>query len=484
MPACLVAAVLAAFGMAITRVDAAEMQPSEHANVMGVARYVLQIPPAEYLAYSGRFGDKFPQGLPPSYGSGLRFQDYGKDASLNFLAVTDRGPNTDAPLIKAGEKVLASKVFLTPDFAPRVGFINVQRTGSAKLVSSIALKQNGKAISGRPTGPGSSGFSGEIPLGDDLKPLRFDSLGLDPEGIDFDKAGNLWISDEYGPFIAKVNSQSGEVTQRYSPGMGLPEILAQRQPNRGFEGIAVTPGGKVVAIMQSTLDINNETKGTAQFLRIVTLDPKSGATQMFAYPHDGPVYKKKGNAKIGDLVAIDETHFLLIEQGKARNKQLRNVVYLVDISAAQDLTGLTLANGKALEYGYANDLALVKNSDAIATNVSAGLRMARKIPLFDLRELGWKPEKSEGLAIVGKAGKLAEANELAVISDNDFGVKARMNGVEDDPEAYFVDKEGVLLDSKVRLTDVKFQIGPGSEPATQLWIIQLRKPLKDFFAVN
>ncbi|MGQ5524812.1 esterase-like activity of phytase family protein [Chitinimonas sp. PSY-7] len=478
----IIAAIIGALGLAAHAADD---------GVASVVRYSLQLPAKEYLPYAGRFSSEFPKGLPASYGSGLYFKGYEKDGSLSFWTLTDRGPNTDSPMVRAGDRVLSSKVFLLPDFAPRVGVITVQRTGAAKLVSSFAIKHKGKPISGRPPGVGAGRAEGEIPLGDDLKPLASAVAGLDPEGLALDEIGDFWISDEYGPFIAQVDGKSGEVKQRYGPGARLPEILAQRQLNRGLEGIAVTPGGKVVAIMQSTLDIGKQTRNTAQFLRIVTLDPKSGATQMFAYPHDIQDYKKSGNAKIGDLVAIDETHFLLIEQGKARNKKLRHVVYLVDIGAAQDLTDLTLVNGKALEYGNADVLAKLEGAGEAAThkdqakaNRNTGLRMAKKTRLFDLRDIGWRAEKAEGLAVIGNAGKLADARELAVISDNDFGLKASMNGPDDDPEAYSIDEKGILFDSKDKRADVEFRISQGPERDTQLWLINLKKPLKDFFPSN
>ena len=71
-----------------------------------------------------------------------------------------------------------------------------------------------------------------------MKDLGTDRNGLDTEGISLDKDGNFWISDEYGPFIAKVDKK-GNILEKYGPGMGLPKILADRVPNRGSEGVTV-----------------------------------------------------------------------------------------------------------------------------------------------------------------------------------------------------------------------------------------------------
>ena len=42
--------------------------------------------------------------------------------------------------------------------------------------------------------------------------------------------------------------------------------------------------------------------------------------------------------------------------------------------------------------------------------------LATKTRVVDLRQLGWQQEKAEGLALI-------DSNTLAVINDNDFGVK-------------------------------------------------------------
>ncbi|HEY9102627.1 esterase-like activity of phytase family protein [Chitinimonas sp.] len=487
----LIAAALAAvYAHSALAANAFELKPVEHASVTMVERYTLDVPASEYVPYNGKFKAAFPKGLPLAIGSGLRFKGYEKDASLSFWALTDRGPNGDSPRVKTGDKTSPSKVFLAPEFAPRIGIINVQLADAARLVSSMPLKQDGKPISGRPVNPDSSGSSREIPLSDELKPLKFDDFGMDPEGIDFDKQGNLWISDEYGPVIAQVDAKSGEFMQQYLPGAGLPEVIGSRQPNRGLEGIAVEPSGRVMAIVQSTLDINKETRGTAQFLRMVELDPKTGATRMFAYPHDVADYKKSGDAKIGDLIAIDDNRFLLIEQGKDKQKRMRNIVYLVDILGADDLSGRKLPNGKELEYADAKALSELQtgggvqgSSNVVSAGTSGGLKMVRKTKLFDLRDFGWEPEKAEGIAIVGEIGKFGDATQLAFINDNDFGLKGKINGKDEDPEAYTVDASGKLSDEQGNPAAASYEVSQNdaAERDTQLWFVHLKKPLKDFF---
>ena len=49
---------------------------------------------------------------------------------------------------------------------------------------------------------------------DNNQMLGFDDNGLDTEGLVFDKDGNMWISDEYGPFLMKF-SPDGVLEEKY-----------------------------------------------------------------------------------------------------------------------------------------------------------------------------------------------------------------------------------------------------------------------------
>ncbi|WP_051534819.1 esterase-like activity of phytase family protein [Deefgea rivuli] len=424
-----------------------EMQSVDHAAIKSIERYTLQSPAKENIPYRGEFAAAFPQGLPFAPGSGLAFKKMDSAGNLYFWATSDRGPNGDAPKVQDGDKKREAKIFLTPDFAPRFAEIKVSRQQSADVISSKPFLIDGQAASGLPLPKGSVGATGETPLSDALKTLAFSPRGIDPEGIVSDKNGKLWVVDEYGPFLMQVDAASGKVLKQLAPGKGLPEVLKHRQPNRGFEAVAVAPNGKVYAMLQSTLNIDGETKSNAQFIRLVELDPATGATRTLAYPLDVDVYKKAGDAKIGDLVAIDDTHFALIEQGKGKDKKLRNVLYVIDISGADNLNQI---DGKEPEFA--------------SKDAQANIKMIRKQRVVDLRDLGWKAEKAEGLALF--------ENGIAVINDNDFGLKTDLASGKDIDDHLI--KDGQLPDGD------RIVVSASGE-SSDLWLLNLKQPLKAYF---
>lgn len=413
-------------------------------DVQEITRYSISIP--NTIA-------NLPKSIKPGIGSSITFKKCTSTGTLLFYCLPDRGPNFQELHTLEGQTPL---IYPFVDFTPFVGILEVKPQYSATLIDHITLRANGHTMSGLPT-PEHLKSVNEIPVTMDFTLVQPNPNGLDPEGLDLDKDGNIWISDEYGPSISKFDGKSGNRLATFSPGKGLPEILNQKQLNRGFESIAVTPSGKVLAAMESTLDINKETKNSARFIRFVLLDPKSGESQILAYSYDQNVYLKSSNAKIGDIAAIDDTHFLIIEQGKISNDKMRHLIYTIDISRASDITNKKLANGKDLEYATARDL---KNINFID-----------KAPLLHLEDYGWEHEKMEGLAII-------DANTIALINDSDFGIKEKISQLKD--AKYEIDlknktflRNGQPFSAK---PDIEFQ----ENWYTELWIIKLNKNLIDY----
>lgn len=432
------------------------------ADVPQITKYQLTVPNKYYVEYTGPNQQAFPQGFLTGFGSALAFKSINKDGSIEFYGITDRGPNGDGPDYKLDNTLYSSKFFPTPHFQPQIGIIHI-KDGKAEVTDIIPLKDaSGKSITGLPIAPGLVGTTNEIAIDDTLTQLGYDNNGMDTEGIALDKKGNFWICDEYGPFIAQYNKQ-GTLLKKYAPGNGLPEIMKYRTPNRGFEGLTITPNGFVYAAEQSPLNIDGKSGTTAQFTRIVQLDPTTGKTKMFAYPIDSQVYSSPKDAKIGDIYAISDTKFLLIEQGTDKDKQMRNLIYLVDLTDATDLTGITI-DGQEPEF--------TADKNRLAT---AGITLGKKRLIIDLRAKGWESEKAEGLTM------LPDKKTIVVTNDNDFGMT--MNVADPENKNAKITKYTLSPDNsftyKGKPANPTIQIVPTEkfEQQQYIWFIELPAPL-------
>lgn len=392
-------------------------------EVVNVKKYSVDVSDELRVEYNGDNNELFPKGFKTGFGSAITFKGFNENNEPEFYALTDRGPNADSPKYKDGENVYPSKFFPSASFTPSIGVLTLKED-TAVIDSAIKIKdESGNEISGLPIEPGVMGSTGEAALDLDLNHLGYDNDGVDSEGIAIDKDGNIWISDEYGPFLIKLDAE-GNILEKYEPGNGLPEVLKYRIANRGFEGLTITPSGKILVAVQSVLDVEGETKGNALFTRIVEFDPETKESKMYAYPVKTTDYTSPQDCKIGDIYAIDDQTLIVIEQGKDQEKNMQNYIYKVDLSNATDITNVKY-EGKELE--YVTDASLIED-----------VKFAEKELLVDLRANGWTTEKAEGITM------LPDNKTIVVINDNDFEITVNAT-----------DEEG----NEVKITDYTYDAG-------------------------
>jgi hypothetical protein len=467
-----------------------------------VTRYQMQAASSFYIPYEGanaKVKEDFPLGFLPSYGSSIAFKGTNANGDLEFYGLTDRGPNGDGPNLPSlsGSGVTGAKIFPSPSFAPAFGVITVGKNG-AVLTSSTAIKVSATVnASGLPVAPGAVGNSSELPVMDTMKydagsKATFNAGGIDSEAIVVDKKRNvLWVSDEYGPFIVKLDPATGIILNKYAPGSGLPAIFLKRRANRGMEGMALdTTTDKLHGFLQSPLTDGSATYSVtgkseaveryARFTRWVEFDPTTGTSgKMYAYPLDGADYQdgRTGNAKLGDVVALGNGKFIVIEQGAAPNGKVFNKLMLVEIGAATDIA--------AAAYNATTSDLEKSSMGGVAVNGAdwKSVTTLKKTLLLDLNAIGWLAEKAEGLTIV-------DGNTLALANDNDFGLKTKVYNAagvaveEADVTKCNVDASGAIITSSgagcTAGNTIRVARGSDLERPSRLWLIKFSKALTSF----
>lgn len=345
-----------------------------------------------------------------------------------FWTCSDRGVNVDcASANPAACHPTYDKMFCFPTYAPKIHRIKINGD-SVQVLQTITMKRpDGTDATGvlNPTGFGSK--AEELASTDTVldcstfntKVATKDQWSIDPEGLVVDKNNNFWISEENGPTIWKMGAD-GKVISRYTPyanltGAAANDILIDtifkyRKNNRGFESMAMTPNGKLYTIIQSPLLNPSKTIGeNSQVHRMLEIDPATNATRMLVYLNDGITGAAGANQirmsdwKIGDLAAINDSTFLVIEAA-TRGTSIEKNIYLININQATPVTS-ALYNTKTVE-------AMVDSAGLAAENIKA----VKKTLFMDLTANGWPAEldKSEGLAIINDS-------TIAVSNDNDFG---------------------------------------------------------------
>ncbi|KUN10477.1 3-phytase [Streptomyces yokosukanensis] len=393
-----------------------------------------------------------------AYGSSL----YPVPGSRNeFYGLTDRGPNVDAP---SGAKVLP-----LPDFDPAIGRFRLEGT-KAVLERTVPLR----AADGTPY---NGLVNSQAGTGENLVDLNGTALphspyGYDPEGLVALRDGTFWVSDEYGPYITHFG-RDGRALDRLSPFDGsLPAELRNRVPNKGMEGLTVTPDGRtLVGIMQSALQAPDLPAGVkvknVSTLRIVTYDLRTHATHEYVYLLDDP---KTNSGAVSEITALSATRFLVDERDGNVEPGAYKKLFAIDLSGATDVGPSATVPGATYDAAEGGLLVgpdrrtietcagTANTATATAALKSAGITPVAKTLGLDLGSLltGLDPtggffghDKIEGVATTDGG------RTVVVSNDSDFGVdgvsdstpappyslhaKTLPNGTQDDGEYLAVD---------------------------------------------
>ncbi|GAB3396492.1 hypothetical protein GCM10027568_30690 [Humibacter soli] len=389
-----------------------------------------------------------------AYGSSVAPVPHSSD---EVYGLTDRGPNVDVPD--------GSKMEPMPTFNPAIGKFKLV-DGKAVLEKTIPLRAA--------DGSGYNGLvNGQADTGETIEDINGNVLPKSPNGYDSEGLvalpdGTFWVSDEYGPFITHFD-KNGRQIGRLSPFDGsLPAELAQRVPNKGMEGLTITPDGStLVGIMQSALQTPDLTAKPAQVAptRIVTYNLKTKATHEYLYLLTDP---KIHAGAVSEITAISNTQFIVDERDGNFEPNAFKQLYKIDLTGATDVgpsSKVTSATYNAKKGGLLvgaaqSSIEAFVGTDDTATATTAlasvGITPVKKATDVDLGALVTKLDPTGGFFGHDKVEGVATTDggkTLVVSNDNDFGIdgvtgsttpyqlhaKMLPNGTQDDGEYLKID---------------------------------------------
>ena len=394
----------------------------------------------------GGFSDLYPEGAS------------GKE----FWTVTDRGPNYDGG-VGGIPCATGTKVYPVPGFTPEIVRIGL-KDDEIKVKDRIPLRFGSGAAVGfsvRPVG------RNEVSLDAACNPLGTSPRGIDSEGLVVDpRDGSFWLADEYLPSVLHVASD-GTVLARLVPagtegsvaGTGatvvtaFPETVGTNfRPNRGFEGIAISPDGRTLyTALQSPMEYRptgaerpSPNPRNSLALRVFRIDVSNAAapatTAQWVYrlatgAGGSPAIDKVSTLTwLGtDVLAVEERDDPANDPNDNPQNTTNTRLYVADFGAVAPIapdsvwnapTG-TATGGKSLEQWYVPGQGTGAPSGLPQTapkclwaDVAAMLRTAGFTDPNDPTRAG--NGKIEGVAYVKARGNNPAL--IAVVNDNDFGL--------------------------------------------------------------
>lgn len=384
-----------------------------------------------------------PANLLGGLGSGLTYV-----SGDTFIAVPDRGPNAVSynslinDTVSYIERFHTLSMKLEPNDGTGLPFTLTPTLKDTTLLSAVVplAYGSGAAFNVPPGAPAQNRFFRHYFTGrsDNFDP-KFSSADpfdarLDAESVRVSNDGlSVFISDEYGPYVYQFFRPTGERLRRFR----LPnefyvahpdttttteqaENISGRVPNKGMEGLAITPDGRtLVGILQApTIQDANEGGAAGSLLRIAVIDIAAGKT-IHQY-----AYLLTSGSGVSDITALNDHEFMVDERdgkglgdgSKAKTKQ----IFKIDLAGATDITGMdgVTAATHAVPKTLFLDIVTVLNANNITSDQI--------------------PAKLEGTTFgpdVRLNGKLLHT--FWVANDNDF--LQDYNGVANsNPNQYFV----------------------------------------------
>ncbi len=332
-----------------------------------------------------------------------------QDPRDEFWMLTDRGPNGQITV-----EGVNRRTFWVPEFAPMI--LKVKTRGNAiEILEAIPIVgRSGKPVTGLPNLKGVD----ETPYNYSAQEiLAFNPNGLDTEGLVRTQNGDFWIAEEYSPSLVHVD-QNGMVLKRYIPegvklegtdypvAHVLPAIYGKRKINRGFEGVALSPDGKMlyVALQSPLLNPDRKTGEASRNTRILVFDiasEKITAEYLYRFEvskeFDPNPKNTPDEMKLSGVVALNPSTLLVLERTDMVAR-----IYRVDLNSATNIL-----NSKW------DDPTNTPSLEALDGQATAEIKALPKSLVIDLSSLSGMPEKIEGIAVLDR-------NTIAVANDNDF----------------------------------------------------------------
>jgi hypothetical protein len=396
-----------------------------------------------------------------------------------FYMLPDRGYNIDGTFDYRA-RLNRLEIVFDPPADPSVLPVEArQRSVVATLVDTIPLTDNaGKPLTGLdPTGlrPAGDGFP--------ALPLAANGLvSIDTEALVRLGDGEVFISDEYGPYVYRfspagrmlsaIRPPEALIPKRHghddfssnNPGPGAPRPEPRnpetgRSNNQGLEGLALTPSGKfLVAALQSATRQDSGGSQNREFTRLLYFDLADRGRPRLAHEYVVrlPVFRDADGKRLvaaqSELAALDEKRFLLLCRDSGNGygtdgvTSLYRKIEVLDVSQATDIAGTVYDGAMPVAPGGRLMEGILPATLTPFIDINDSAQLARfglhNGPPNDRNNLS---EKWEGMALVPA---LDPANPrdyyLFVTNDNDFITqKGYQVGVG------YKDKSGVEVDTMI-----------------------------------
>src|SRR3954451_1377954 len=224
-----------------------------------------------------------------------------------------------------------------------VGGLSVlARTGPGQ---ALALEDNDGATPARfydlSLQPGGSGIAAAVTRVTTLAGVT--GANADDEGLAVEPDGSLLVSSETEPTIRHFARNGTALGSLPVPGRFRVAPAGQASANRTLEGLSLSPSGhRLLAAMEGAL--STDPNGADGRPRLRMLSYASNGAGGFGAPKQVAYTAESGHG-VSDVLALDDTTVLVLERSLNVDVNFAVRIFVADLSAATDVTGVAALNG-------------------------------------------------------------------------------------------------------------------------------------------
>ncbi|HZC51206.1 MAG TPA: esterase-like activity of phytase family protein [Mycobacterium sp.] len=214
---------------------------------------------------------------------------------------------------------------------------------------------------------------------------------MDPESLQRAANGDLWVGDEFGPWIMHFDASGVLLNPPYLNPLGVmspnnPFLTgpATHRNSRGFEGMAISPDGRYLyPAFEGATNDDLATNPNRRWIFEFDTVTKSFTDTMWSYQTEAPTVDAPGERLLADMWSLDDHRMVLIERdgGKGPTANYRTV-YVVDRrhvdhdgnlkkTAVVDLTAISDPHRISLPAIHDGDIGIGRTFSVVCESIEA-----------------------------------------------------------------------------------------------------------------
>ena len=250
---------------------------------------------------------------------------------------------------------------------------------------------------------------------------------MDPESLQRAANGDLWVGDEFGPWVMHFDATGVLLDAPYLNPLG---VMSPNNPfltgppthrnSRGFEGMAISPDGRYLyPAFEGATNADLATNPNRRWIFEFDTVTKTFTTNRWSYQTEAPTVDAPGERLVADMWSLDKNRMVVIERDGGRGVTAKyRTVYVIDRrhvdhdgnlrkDAVVDLTAISDPHRISLPAIHDGDIGIGRTFSVVCESIEA---------IYPLPDSQLLLGCDNNLPNTGRNPSIADDNEFIIVN--------------------------------------------------------------------